>query len=137
MASGRERRAPARALALAALLCSIASGVPVRAQGSGSEAAVRGRAVYESRCFACHSVDAHRIGPAHLGVFGRQAGLAPGFDYSSALRASKLVWNAENLDRWLADPERVIPGQAMGYRLENAQLRADVIAYLASLRPSR
>lgn len=96
--------------------------------------AMRGARLYEARCSGCHSVDAHRVGPAHRGVFGRRAGTASGFDYSPALRASALVWNERTLDAWLADPEQTIPGQAMGYRVEAARDRADLIAYLRDLR---
>ena len=95
--------------------------------------AARGAQLYEARCGGCHSVDAHRVGPMHRGVFGRRAGSAAGFGYSPALSASRVVWTAQSLDAWLADPERTIPGQAMGYRVELAQDRADLIAYLRGL----
>jgi len=93
--------------------------------------AERGAAVYENRCGGCHALDANRVGPAHRGVVGRRAGTAPGFDYSDALRASRLVWTEALIQRWLANPEALIPGQQMGFRLGNAQERADVAAYLA------
>ena len=89
--------------------------------------------MYAARCGGCHSVDTHRVGPRHKGVFGRRAGGAEGFDYSPALRSSRLVWNKRSLDDWLADPERTIPGQGMGFRVEHAQDRADLIAYLRRL----
>jgi cytochrome c len=95
--------------------------------------AQRGARLYEARCGGCHSVDEHRVGPKHRGVFGRRAGGAPGFEYSSALARSALVWNEATLERWLADPEATIPGQAMGYRVEDAHDRADLIAYLRGL----
>jgi cytochrome c len=91
---------------------------------------VRGKQLYESRCGACHSIDDNRAGPAHKGVFGRKAGSAPGFDYSPALRASKVVWNEKTLNRWLADPEKLIPGQKMGFTVPEAKDRADVIEFL-------
>ena len=96
--------------------------------------AQRGRALYESRCVACHSVDAHRVGPAHQGVLGRKAGSAPGYAYSDALRTSTLRWNARTLNAWLADPEKLIPGQRMGYQVELPADRADLVAYLATLK---
>jgi cytochrome c len=96
--------------------------------------AVRGKAVYEAKCSACHSVSEDRVGPKHRGVFGRKAGAVSGYDYSDALTSSRVVWNAATLQRWLTDPEAVIPGQRMGYRLGKAQERDDVIAYLASLK---
>ena len=101
----------------------------VAAQGD----ATRGAEVYASRCGGCHSVDADRVGPRHAGVFGRRAGTVEGFDYSPALKTSAVVWDARSLDRWLKDPESLVVGQRMGYSLGDAALRADVIAYLATL----
>lgn len=92
----------------------------------------RGAALYETRCGACHSLDANRIGPSHRGVFGRRAGAAPGFAYTPALSRSGLTWTAANLDRWLTAPTGLVKGTAMGFRLSAPQDRADVIAYLAS-----
>jgi cytochrome c len=103
--------------------------VPRAARGD----AARGAQLYEVRCGGCHSVDRHRVGPLHKGVFGRRAGGAAGFDYSPALRSSRLNWNEMTLDDWLTDPERTIPGQGMGYRVEEPQDRADLIAYLRQL----
>jgi len=106
-------------LALSAIACV--------AHGADAE---RGRMLYDSRCAGCHSLDANRVGPAHRGVFGRQAGAAQDYDYSPALRNAHLVWDARTLDRWLANPEQVVPGQRMGYSVAEAADRADLIAYL-------
>ena len=95
----------------------------------------RGQELYESRCVACHSVEESRVGPAHRGVFGRRAGRVAGYDYSDALRASKLVWNERTLDAWLTSPESTIPGQKMGYQVTDAIDRADLIAYLRKVSP--
>ena len=92
--------------------------------------AERGQQLYASRCGGCHSIDANRIGPSHAGVFGRVAGKWPGYDFSLALRASRLKWDERNLDRWLADPQKLVPGQKMGYSVPDAKDRADLIAYL-------
>ena len=53
-----------------------------------------------------------------------------GFEYSPALGASRLVWSAQTLDAWLANPERLIPGQRMNYSVPDAADRAALIAYL-------
>lgn len=92
--------------------------------------AVHGQALYQSRCFACHSIDANRVGPAHRGVFGRKAGSVAGYDYSPALKKSTVIWNEKTLDQWLANPEKTIPGQKMGYSVPDAKDRADLIAFL-------
>ncbi len=91
-----------------------------------------GQELYSSRCFACHSIDANRVGPAHRGVFGRKAGSVADYDYSPALKKSTVIWNEKTLDRWLTDPEKLIPGQKMGYSVSDAKDRADLIAYLKS-----
>ena len=89
-----------------------------------------GLALYQTRCAACHSLDYNGVGPAHRGVFGRQAAQAPGFAYSDALKASHVVWDEASLDRWLADPEKFAPGQRMGISVPEAAARRDLIAYL-------
>jgi cytochrome c len=96
--------------------------------------AIRGQQLYQQQCIACHSVDVSLAGPAHRGVFGRKAGTVADFAYSLALRKLKLHWTATNLDRWLANPEQVAPGQQMGYSVKSQQERADLIAYLQTLR---
>ncbi|XHS76364.1 c-type cytochrome [Burkholderiaceae bacterium UC74_6] len=94
----------------------------------------RGQALYQARCTACHSVERPGLGPQHRGVFGRLAGTAPGFSgYSAALKRSGIVWNEASLERWLTDPERLVPGQAMGISVPDAAERADLIAYLRTL----
>ena len=93
-----------------------------------------GLAAYQMRCAACHSVDFNGIGPAHRGVFGRNAAQATGFGgYSKALKSSGLVWTEPNLDRWLIDPEKLVPGQGMGVSVPESTVRADLIAYLKSI----
>jgi cytochrome c len=121
-------RAALQALAAAAWVAAASAAV---AQGGN---AARGESLYAARCGACHAPHADRVGPRHQGVVGRKAGAVSGFDYSPALRASPLVWDIASLERWLADPEAVIPGQRMAYRLGDATERSDIAAYLATLR---
>ncbi len=89
-----------------------------------------GQELYESRCGGCHSLDSNRVGPAHRGVFGRKAGTAPGFNYSPAVKSSGVVWDDRTLDAWLTNPQALIPGQRMNFRVATAEDRADIIAYL-------
>lgn len=96
--------------------------------------ALRGKEIYEARCSACHSVDAHRVGPMHWGVLGRKAGSATGYGYSEALSKSRIIWTRETLMAWLTSPEALIPGQRMGYQMDSANDREDVVAYLATLK---
>lgn len=92
--------------------------------------ATRGETVY-SRCLACHALAYNRTGPQHCGLFGRKAGSLPGFDYSAAMKNSKIVWDDKTLNWFLTDPMAAVPGTSMGYAgIKDAQERADLIAYL-------
>jgi cytochrome c len=116
-----------------------ACAVLVAAQAVISETALadaaRGKQLYESRCIGCHSIDTNRVGPAHHGVFGRKAGSVKDYEYSDALKKSKVVWNDTTLDRWLTNPEQLIPDQKMGFSVPVAHDRADLIDYLKMQAP--
>ena len=115
-------------------LASGQSGGGTSANGLLAGSALRGQVLYQERCASCHAVDNNDAGPLHRGVLGRRAGAVPGFDYSPALRASRLVWTRQSLDAWLCNPEALIPGQAMDEQVADPQARQDLIAYLATLR---
>lgn len=93
----------------------------------------RGRELWEARCIGCHSLDANRVGPLHRGVFGRQAGTAPGYSYSTAVRKAGFVWDEARLEQWLASPAKFLPGTKMGLSVPDPADRADIIAYLKSV----
>ena len=97
-----------------------------RAEGD----AAAGKQLYATRCTACHSIDFNGVGPAHKNLIGRRAGTAPGYAYSGALKSSSVVWSAETLPKWLADPEKFIPGQKMFVSVADEKERADIVAYL-------
>ena len=94
----------------------------------------RGAVLYQQHCTACHAVDSNKIGPAHRGVMGRRVGSLPGYKYSNELAASRLRWTPQTLNKWLADPEELVSGQRMGFQVEDPQERANLIAYLATLK---
>jgi cytochrome c len=94
---------------------------------------LRGRELYQS-CQACHAVDDNDLGPRHRGVFGRNAGSVADYIYSPALKSSGLTWDRRTLDRWLSNPSALVPGTKMFFKIDDAQSRADIIAYLATLR---
>ena len=109
-----------------AFVILVAFAAPAQAAGD----AERGQTLYESRCFGCHSLDANRIGPMHRGVYGRKAGSVASFNYSSAVKNSSVMWDESALDRWLTNPQDLIPGQRMNFRVATPGDRADIIAYL-------
>ena len=88
-------------------------------------------------CTHCHSTSPgeHGVGPSLAKVFGEKAATVEGFTrYSEALKASGKAWDAETLDRWLADPVKLVPGNTMAFPgVRNAAARADLIAYLKAV----
>lgn len=88
-----------------------------------------GAQVYKT-CALCHAFDRNGAGPRHAGVVGRTAGTVPDYRYSPALQKSGIVWTDATLDKWLADPQALVPGTKMFFNLDSAQDRADVIEYL-------
>ena len=94
-----------------------------------------GQELHLMLCSGCHGVDYNSVGPTHGGVFGRKAGSVSDYQYSPALKQAKLVWDELNLDKWLTNPESVIPGQKMNFSVPDAADRADIIAYLKTLPP--
>lgn len=95
--------------------------------------AKRGESLWESRCTGCHSLDEDRIGPRHRGVVGRKAGSITDFNYSPALKSAGFVWDAPRLEAWLTNPQALVPGQRMNFRVAKAEDRADIVAYLQTL----
>ena len=117
-------------LLLTVLVATAATG-GARAQDAGA-----GQAVFKSQCSICHAVQVgkNQTGPSLSGIVGRPAGQVAGFHYSSANKNSGLTWDAATLDRYLISPREVVPHTIMGYSgLKDAQKRADLIAYLATL----
>jgi cytochrome c len=98
--------------------------------GFAADAVQHGQSLYQQMCMACHSIDYNGVGPAHKGVFGRKVGQQTGYSYSPALQQADIVWTEKNLDKWLTNPEKLIPGQKMGFSVPSAKDRQDLIAYL-------
>ncbi len=91
---------------------------------------VSGKESFERRCGGCHALDRDKEGPRLGGVYGRMAGSVDSFEYSEALKKSRIIWNDESLEKWLTNPEQFVPSNNMDFHLENAGERRDIIAYL-------
>lgn len=118
----------ASAVMRAIFICSLLTGA---AQAAGD--AKRGAQLF-GQCMACHSVQPgeHQTGPSLMHIWNQKAGTVQGFmRYSDALKAAGLTWNEATLDKWLASPEKLIPGTSMTFPgIKDRQARQDVIAYL-------
>ena len=125
---------PIRLFALAALLATPAA----YAGGLGGDAANGEELFMANGCPACHGVtkeDNSMVGPSLFGVVGRKAGTAQSLlGASENLKKYGVAWNAETLDEFLADPNAKVPGTPMAGVLADPQQRADVIAYLSTLK---
>jgi cytochrome c len=98
--------------------------------------AAAGGTLFKGRCGACHVVvpgQKGMIAPNLSGVAGRKAG-STAFNYSPALKASGLKWNKPTLDKFLTAPMKLVPGTSMVISVPDAKQRADVVAYLSSLK---
>ena len=89
-------------------------------------------------CPTCHSVIRQHdltIGPNLVGVVGRKAGTTKSLmGPTENLTKYGVIWSAETLDEFLANPNAKAPGTPMIGMLTDPQQRADVIAYLATLK---
>lgn len=95
----------------------------------------KGSALFATHCAECHSLKEgkDKKGPSLFAVFGAKAAQREGFAYSDAMRGSQIVWNAETLSSYIANPKKTVPGGKMKYDgLESAAERADLIAFLAT-----
>ena len=93
----------------------------------------RGKAIFEKRCTGCHALNIDKEGPRLGGIFGRAAGSIPTFTYSDAVKMSGVTWDAAALDKWLTDPDALIPGSDMAFRVVDAGERSAIIAYLKQI----
>ena len=88
------------------------------------------------QCAICHKVEPgqHGLGPSLAGVFGARSAHAGGFNYSDAMESANLTWNQATLDRYLTNPQGVVPGTTMAFAgVKDAAKRAEIIAYLKTL----
>lgn len=108
-----------------------AAGPPANASARADP--MQGKLVFERRCVGCHAIGQNREGPKLAGVYGRHAGTAPQFSYSEALRNTEITWTDESLDRWLTDPDALVPGNNMEFAVRKPDERRNLIAYLRQL----
>jgi len=97
----------------------------------------QGKTEFEQICGTCHTNEPNRnqIGPSLFGLIGRKSGTAPGFNYSDAMKSASVIWDEQSLDRYLADPKGVVPGNKMPYAgVKKPEARTDIITYLSTLR---
>jgi cytochrome c len=116
--------------ALLAMAALSVGGAAAAADPAGDP--VKGKVVF-AKCMICHTVQpgVNKLGPTLANIIGQTAGDVPGFTFSPAMKASKIVWSPATLDQYLTNPRKMVPGTKMIFAgLPNPVDRANVIAYL-------
>lgn len=119
------------------IIAAQAATLACLAAGSSFAAPSAGQTYFERNCASCHTADAgmgSRAGPGLFNVVGRKAASVPGFNYTDALAkagAAGKTWTKAELDVFLRDPNKDVPGTAMPIGVADAKQRAAVIDYLA------
>ena len=120
--------------ALGGMACMLSSP---SALSQGTELASEQQA-FNNACRTCHVAKEgdNRLGPNLYKVVGRKAGSLPDYNYSSAMKEADFVWDEEKLDRFIANPDEVVPGNNMKPYggLASREDRAKIIAFLAQSR---
>ncbi len=105
------------------------------AQQQAPPAASAGEQAY-AVCLACHAADSQNrpTGPNLHGLFGRRAGTREGYFFSEPLKASGIVWDAETLDAFIANPSKRVPGTFMLAVVPDPVRRAAIVDYVGTLK---
>lgn len=119
-------------LAVSGMIAGFVAGAPARAQDVSA-----GERLFKRHCGICHIAEkdsTRRLqGPNLFGLVGRKAGTVEGFRYSEANKKSGIVWSAETLDPYLADPRGVIKGTIMAFvGVKKPDERKAIIDYLSA-----
>lgn len=109
------------------------NALPAHAAGDASH----GADVFAEECAECHSPKEgkNKKGPSLFNVVGRKAGTMADFVYSDGMLQSGITWTPDRIEAYITAPKKVVPGGKMKYEgLADAKARADLLAYLATLR---
>jgi cytochrome c len=116
----------------ATTVCSLGTTAVVLAKSNSNDDL---ELAFNGHCRECHAFDKgdNRLGPTLYGVVGRKAGIVPGFAYSDSLKSSGIAWDEKTLNKWITNPNAVVPGNNMGAifsGLADAGERAKIIGFL-------
>jgi cytochrome c len=114
------------------LLLSFVAQMPLKAHADEAP-----EQVFNNACRTCHTIREgdNRLGPNLYKIIGRKAGSLPDYNYSAAMKDAGFVWNEDNLARFIANPDEVVPGNNMKpyAGLASADDRRKAIAFLLSV----
>ncbi len=134
--------APAPAATPAPAPAPTPAPAPAKAAGDGIGAMLakadiaRGKIVAK-QCIICHTFKkggAKKIGPNLWNIINAPKARSKGYSYSKAMAKAGGSWGYEDLDRFIANPKKAIPGNKMPARgIKKISDRAALIAYLRTL----
>jgi len=99
--------------------------------------AVLGQQLFNNACRTCHTTREgdNRLGPHLHKIIGRKAGSLPDYGYSEAMKRADFVWTEETLERFIANPDQLVPGNNMKPfgGLASAGDRTRIVSFLRSV----
>ena len=120
----------------AASAAMLAAGCGIAAVPSSNPGLAKGERAFQ-KCYSCHALGrggAKLDGPALHRIVRRPIAAEPCFDYSQAMRwfaHRHPRWTPNLLDRYVADPEALVPGTSMNFHgIADADERRALIEYL-------
>jgi cytochrome c len=117
-----------------AILVAINADAPGQDTVARSAAMEDGQLLFNNACRTCHTLKEgdNRLGPNLHNILGRKAGSLPNYSYSGAMKGADLVWDKATLDRYISNPDQVVPGNNMKPYggLASTEERAKIIAFL-------
>jgi cytochrome c len=123
---------------LAAMACALAAS-PAWAGPASTGDVQAGLGLFQKTCANCHSIEAgvNKVGPSLFDVVNRPIASVQGYEYSPKMRQVAKdwkVWDEGHLDRYLTNPRQVLHGVRMFFAVPDPKDRANVIAYLSTLK---
>ena len=128
-------------VALGGMMCTLLSPSYGQEQAQQSVNAASGQQMFNNACRTCHTTKEgdNRLGPHLYKIIGRKSGSLPDYGYSSALKGADFVWDEEKLERFIANPDELVPGNNMKPYSGIASIddRARIVSFLRSAASGR
>ncbi len=118
-------------------LATFAASALLVSHSASAQNATAGATLFKARCSTCHGAAGEGrkgLGPSLKGLVGRKSGTNPDFKYSPALTKAALTWTPANLDSFITAPMKKVPGTRMVIAVPDTKQRADLIAFLATVK---